>query len=934
MFARYVCLLSALLLWATLLYSQSNVAHSIFFRAVSTDRDSLLTAEEKLQKLYALKKSVEEDGRTNDTGYVVLLIKIARNESEAKTNVAIEYSLQALAINRQLKKPVSDKFLINCYYNLARYYDIQMQESKALSCYDSVLAHCYPPDPDEYIIDSRYGKARLYAALADYEKEADECTLGIDLAKQKRDTTRLIPFLHGRAEALIYLQQNNKALADIEAAIPMAMATGDKVWLANFYQRLADVYTQQEKRKEAEQYYLKAIQVRPHQPGFYQRIASDYNMLAVFYIKTLSNFKKAKENYLQSLFYVNKCLPKVRPLYLLTAYVNLGDFYQQQNKMAASISYYKRAFEQLHFNTRDFLFSNPTLASLSVMESHASIFILLSNKAELLLSLYKQNGQKKYLYACLNTALLTDSIITQTRHQNLAEGSKLYWRDETREFFNCAIEASYLSDDVNSAFYFMEKSRAALLNDKWNELSANQHLPTEVSERREVFQLNILKQKQTLSSLPPSSRAYSDAQNNLLLTIDSLEHFIKSLEKKYPVYYQDKYSDNVPTLQQLQEYLSKNSQSLLYYFMSDTATYALGITKNKTNLIRISTADFNPSLLSNFIRLCNNKQALLNHYEEYAASSRTIYTKLFEPLGVPKGRVAICTDNFFIPFEALCTDSKGKNFLINDYSFSYVYSARSLLRSFKYSAPSGDFIGFAPVSFSSSLGVLDLKQSASALQNVANFYSNNNLFTQKKATRNNFINAASHYSVVTIFSHAKADTTDTEPVLYMQDSLIHLSDLQRLNNPSVQLVLLSACQTNIGRNATGEGIYSLARGFASAGIPAVSATLWKADEGAVYDISTKFNEYLAQGMDKDEALQKAKRWYLEVNADNEKSLPFYWANLVLIGNPQPISLTTSKHVSDWVWSIALLMIVVAVWLYIRYRSNQKSAAKYSGSPFS
>ena len=84
----------------------------------------------------------------------------------------------------------------------------------------------------------------------------------------------------------------------------------------------------------------------------------------------------------------------------------------------------------------------------------------------------------------------------------------------------------------------------------------------------------------------------------------------------------------------------------------------------------------------------------------------------------------------------------------------------------------------------------------------------------------------------------------------MHDSAIYLSELQLLPQPATQLVVLSACQTTIGKNAKGEGIFSLARGFAAAGIPSVAATLWNADEQTLYAITAKFHEYLSQGMPK------------------------------------------------------------------------------------
>jgi CHAT domain-containing protein len=235
------------------------------------------------------------------------------------------------------------------------------------------------------------------------------------------------------------------------------------------------------------------------------------------------------------------------------------------------------------------------------------------------------------------------------------------------------------------------------------------------------------------------------------------------------------------------------------------------------------------------------------------------------------------------------------------------------MKQFNNTIAKGNFAGFAPVSFNKSLEVVDLKDAADALHASASYYKKDKLFTHQYASRNNFFNYAPAYSIVSIFSHAFADTTDNEPVLFMQDSSIHLSELQLLKEPSTKLVLLSACQTNVGKAATGEGIYSLARGFAAAGIPSVAATLWKADEQTIYAISQKFNEYLAEGIDKDEALQKAKLYFIQ-NNNSEKMLPYYWANMILIGNTDAINLTTAGD--NYIWRLAGFLLLICVLILI------------------
>jgi CHAT domain-containing protein len=298
-----------------------------------------------------------------------------------------------------------------------------------------------------------------------------------------------------------------------------------------------------------------------------------------------------------------------------------------------------------------------------------------------------------------------------------------------------------------------------------------------------------------------------------------------------------------------------------------------------------------------------------SQFLSFASLSHSLYQLLFEPLKIIEQKVVICPDNFIIPFEALCIDDKGKNYLVNNYVFSYVYSARYFLKKYNPYEAAGDFVGFAPVSFKTFPGVADLKQSGNALKQSAGYYNNTKLYTNKSASRHNFINTVSRYTIVNIFSHARADTTGNEPVLYLHDSVIYFSELQLLQNPATKLAVLSACQTHAGKSATGEGIFSLARGFALAGIPSVAATLWQADEQTIYKISEKFHEFLSQGMAKDEALQKAKLFFIK-NSSSENPFPYYWANIVLVGNAEPITLSENHHALWWIVTIIVISIII------------------------
>src|SRR6201999_4142609 len=95
-----------------------------------------------------------------------------------------------------------------------------------------------------------------------------------------------------------------------------------------------------------------------------------------------------------------------------------------------------------------------------------------------------------------------------------------------------------------------------------------------------------------------------------------------------------------------------------------------------------------------------------------------------------------------------------------------------------------NFLGIAPVGFSSYKGLPDLKQSENAVKNCSAHYSGSRLLINNEASRQNFMQQLSQFNVTTIMTHARGDSTGEEPKLFMKDSVIHLSELQILNKPA------------------------------------------------------------------------------------------------------------------------------------------------------
>ena len=115
-----------------------------------------------------------------------------------------------------------------------------------------------------------------------------------------------------------------------------------------------------------------------------------------------------------------------------------------------------------------------------------------------------------------------------------------------------------------------------------------------------------------------------------------------------------------------------------------------------------------------------------------------------------------------------------------------------------------------------------------------------------------------------------------------QDGFLSLSQIYNLNLPA-DLVVLSACQTAMGKEVKGEGIIGLTRAFMYAGTPRVLASLWKVDDAATAELVKLFyTAMLKHDLPPSAALRSAQ---IEMSKHKLWQSPYYWASFVLQGEP-------------------------------------------------
>ncbi len=113
-----------------------------------------------------------------------------------------------------------------------------------------------------------------------------------------------------------------------------------------------------------------------------------------------------------------------------------------------------------------------------------------------------------------------------------------------------------------------------------------------------------------------------------------------------------------------------------------------------------------------------------------------------------------------------------------------------------------------------------------------------------------------------------------------QDGFLRMLDIYNMEL-NADLVVLSACQTALGKQVQEEGLLGLTRGFMYAGAPRVVASLWKVDDEATAELMKKFYEgMLRNHQTPAQALRAAQQW---MRTQKQWQSPYYWAGFVLQG---------------------------------------------------
>jgi CHAT domain-containing protein len=275
----------------------------------------------------------------------------------------------------------------------------------------------------------------------------------------------------------------------------------------------------------------------------------------------------------------------------------------------------------------------------------------------------------------------------------------------------------------------------------------------------------------------------------------------------------------------------------------------------------------------------------LGEREKLKALSQELYKLLIEPaLQHVRGKELLVIPHdvlHYLPFQALL--SAQDKYLIQDYPIYYLSSASLMQFTREKRRAGGDK---ALIMGNPSLGdeAYNLRFAEREAKEVASVYPKSEVYVKEQASKQRAIALSPKNDVLHFAVHAELNENDPMGSALLlagvgkDDGRLKVGEIFSLDLKA-GLVVLSACETGLGKLSNGDELIGLTRAFIYAGTPSIVTTLWKVNDRASYELMKEFYQHLKTAK-KVEALQQA-----QLKTMKEFPEPFYWAAYQLTGEP-------------------------------------------------
>ncbi|MCX6226169.1 MAG: CHAT domain-containing protein [Bacteroidia bacterium] len=516
----------------------------------------------------------------------------------------------------------------------------------------------------------------------------------------------------------------------------------------------------------------------------------------------------------------------------------IGNYFLRINSPDSALYHYQQSIiaGSDGFDNPDVL-TNPTLVQI---ENNVELIEVLRDKASMLRIKHTRDpGNRPSLAGSLDCFRLCDSLIDYIWNSYTNEDSRLYLEDTVHSIYDQAIETAYqLYQNDSSAiclgdiFHFMENSRYRYLSDNLTSIQAytRARIPESLVRMLREADYYIKYFNRQKNEIPEKSGYYNE---KLFEKIRQKDILTDSIDKAFPEVASIKSFLKSVTLDSLKERIRSNNDILIQYFSGNKHFFILSTNGKKTNIRMVEKDSVLLGSIDAMLEIPDSVPLSRPGYTRFAVNSLSLYEKLLKP-SIDEYNDNLTTRLIIIPdgslnqisFDALIrsmpdtsyVNYKSPDYLVNHFTISYAFSSGMLVAD---------------------------KQPV-------------------KSVRRNRVLA---------LSYGVADSSG--------GSHVNLGWANR-ELDAIKGVVLSSCESGIGKNFRGEGVYSMARAFANAGCPIMVTTLWQIPDKSTALLMAGFYGGIREKLSPDQALRKSKTDYL-LRADQYTSHPRFWASFIPLG---------------------------------------------------
>jgi CHAT domain-containing protein len=356
------------------------------------------------------------------------------------------------------------------------------------------------------------------------------------------------------------------------------------------------------------------------------------------------------------------------------------------------------------------------------------------------------------------------------------------------------------------------------------------------------------------------------------------------------------------------------SELVLEYVMAEPHSYCLAITHDSAHVVPLGDRASIESSVLGYLKTLKTKGSS-------KSQARELYTALLKdiPEVAKKDRIIIVPDGglHLLPFDALVDDTG--RYLVFSHTITYATSASALYlaNSVKHPPTQQTFLGIGGIPYEQNAELTKIatlrgyvsgplvnlpasKDEILAAQATTQSDGQSTLIGTS-ATKSAFEHSdLADHAIIHLAVHGVANEKHPERAALIllsdtsagDDGILEASEIVHLHI-NADLVVLSACDTAVGRLQGEEGIANLSLAFQLAGAKAVVSTLWTIDDTTALYLMKRFYAHLAERNTIAWALTAAKRDMLRNYG--AQAVPYYWASFKLEGaGNQPVIITKPR----------------------------------------